>query len=123
MAILFQITVLIGSAPLLTVLMIGGVVFLRRLSKQPREGWLILDAIVRYVTARFRVPSFMTLSMMFGVSIDSRNRSWLWQLLSDFTGVTLQAAAWGLVIYTAFCEGKTTKSKYLIEDQIDQSVG
>ena len=122
MAILFQVTALIGWAPWLIVLTIGGVVCLRRLSKQPREGWLVLGAIVLSVTARFGVPSLMALSMMLGVSINSGNRNWLWPLLSEFPGATLQAAAWGLLIYAAFGGGRTAKSKYLIEDQIDQPV-
>lgn len=111
MAMLIQVTTLLGSAPWLVVMMTGGIVCLRRLSSRPRESWLVIAAIILSLSARFGVSGLVTLSMMLGVSINSGNRNWLWPLLSEFPGATLQAAAWGLLIYAAFGSGRTAKSK------------
>lgn len=120
MAILIQVTTLLGSAPWLVVMLTGGIVCLRRLSGRPRECWLVLGAIILSLSARFGVPSLVTLSMMFGGSINYSSSAWLWPLLYGFPGSALQATAWGLVIYAAFGEGRTAKAKYLVEDEVDQ---
>ncbi len=119
MAVLIQFASFLGWMPWLIVLMIGGVMCLLRLSKQPREGWLVGTAIVLALFARFGVPSLVSLIMSYGIQIDFGNRIWMWRMLYESPAAVIQAVAWGLLLYAAFGEGKRAKSKYLIEDELD----
>lgn len=120
MELLFQFANLLGWMPWLIVLTIGGIMCLLRLSKQPREGWLLGIAIVLAIFARFGVPSLVSLIVTSGIQIDFGNRIWMWRMLYEFPAAVIQAAAWGLLLYAAFGEGKTAKSKYLIEEELDE---
>jgi hypothetical protein len=120
MGLLIQLASFLGWMPWLIVLMIGGVVCLLRLSKQPREGWLVGIAIVLAIFARFGVPSLVTFIMTSGIQLDFGNSIWMWRMLYEFPAAVVQAVAWGLLLYAAFGEGKTAKSKYLVEDDLDE---
>ena len=119
LALLAQV---LSALPWLLVMLAGGVVCLRRLSTNPREGWLVGGAIALSLFATFGVPNAINLLLQFIPGLmDSvmagANYAWKFQLLYGLPTSLFQAAAWGLILYAAFGEGSGPRSKYLIEDE------
>ena len=112
----------LGALPWLLVMLAGGVVCLRRLSTNPREGWLVGGAITLSLFATFGVPNAISLLLQFIPGLMASVAAgpyylWKFQLIYGLPSSIVQAAAWGLILYAAFGEGSGPRSKYLIEDE------
>lgn len=123
---LWQLLVLLaqalGAMPWLLVMLAGGVVCLRRLSTNPREGWLVGGAIALSLFATFGVSNAINLLLQFIPGLmtsvaPGMDSVWIYRLLFGLPRSVVQAAAWGLILYAAFGEGSGPRSKYLIEDE------
>ena len=111
-----------GSLPLLLVLLAAGVLCLRRLTTQPREGWLVGAAIGLSLFDLIGTPNFINLILALvpglWTSLMAGGKSTLgMHLLFGLPSSIVQAAAWGLILYAAFGEGSGPRSKYLVEDE------
>jgi hypothetical protein len=112
------LTHLIGSLPWVLVMVAGGAVCLRRLSTQPREGWLVGSAIALSMFGAFGIPNIIGLVINnipgLAASLATGPDSiWIYQLLYRIPSSAAEASAWGLLLYAAFGEGAGPRSKYL----------
>lgn len=112
---LYEVATLLGAAPWLLVVTIGAIYCLRRLSSQPREGWLLLSAITLAIFARFAIPSLLNMGWSYISSAGLRGL-WVVPLLYELPTAFMQAGAWSLIMLAAFGAERTARSKYLVEN-------
>ena len=113
---------LVGNAPMLLVLTAVGLVCLFRLSKRPRESWLLGAAAGLLLFNQLGLPRLYTLFFTLMSRATSGTASYnsshiLVQLAFGLPYSIITATAWGLILYAAFGEGSGPRSKYLVEDE------
>ena len=113
---------LVGNAPMLLVLTAVGIVCLFRLSKRPRESWLLGIAAGLLLFKQVGLPRLYWL--FFSLMASATGGTVVYDTTHIFTRLAfglpytiITAAAWGLIFYAAFGEGSGPRSKYLIEDE------
>lgn len=113
---------LVGQAPWLLVMLIGGLVCLSRLATRPRESWLVGCAIGLMLFASIGTPQLQILidylipGFLNPVGTIGASR-WRLYLLFGLPNAIIRVTAWGLILYAAFGKGSGPRSKYLVEDE------
>ena len=120
--VLYPLTSLACASPVLVVMLIGGVTCLRRLSNEPREGWLVGAAIALNFVALYGVSNVVEVLIRFVPGLlaclePTVSEMRVFFYLHVIPTSIAQVAAWGLLLYAAFGEGSGPGSKYLIEDE------
>ena len=114
-----QIARAIGASPWLAVLFVACLISLSRLASRPRESWLVIGAITLALFAQFGLSTIQSLLLnALGPMLLPRN-VWIQHLYFSLPSSILLSGAWAMLLYAAFGRESTPRSRYLIENDVD----